>query len=47
MWINFANDCLKKRGLNVWQARRMVYDRNEWEEFVRGNDWGIAREINP
>ena len=42
-WIDSLNDCLKKRGLNVGQARRMVYDRNEWWEFVRGNAWGIAK----
>ena len=30
------NDCLKKLGLNVRQARRMVYNRIEWQEFVRG-----------
>ena len=37
-----VNDCLKKRGLNVKQTRRMVYNRNKWREFVRGNTWGIA-----
>ena len=25
----------KKRGLNIGQERRMVYDRNEWQKFVR------------
>ena len=29
-WIDSMNDCLKKRGLNVGQARRMVFNRNEW-----------------
>ena len=38
-WIDF----LKKRGLKVGQVRRMVYDRNEWREFVRE----IARGMNP
>ena len=28
-WIDFVNDCLKKRGSYLGQARRMVYDRNE------------------
>ena len=28
-WINSENDCLKKRGLNVGQARGILYDRNE------------------
>ena len=26
----------KKRGLDVRQVRRMVQDRNEWREFLRG-----------
>ena len=30
------NDHLKKRDLNVGRAMKMVYDRNEWREFVRG-----------
>ena len=33
------NDCLKKIGLNVGKARRMVYDRYERRGFVRGNAW--------
>ena len=28
-----VKECLKKRGLDVRQARRIVYDRSEW----RGN----------
>ena len=36
-WNDSMNDCLKKRGLNVGQARRMMYYRNEWQKFVRGN----------
>ena len=28
-WTDSVNDCLMKRGLNVEQARRMVYGRNE------------------
>ena len=24
-WINTVNDCLKKRGLDIRQSRRMVY----------------------
>ena len=46
-WIDSLNDCLKKWGLNVGQPRRMVYDRDEWRGFVRGNFWGIARGMNP
>ena len=30
-WTDSVNDCLKKRALNIVQARRMVYDRNEWQ----------------
>ena len=37
----------KEKGLNVGEARRMAYDRNEWREFVRVNAWGIARRMNP
>ena len=38
--INSVNDCLKKKGLNVGQASSMVYDRNEGQEFVRGECLG-------
>ena len=37
----------EKKGLNVGQGRRMVYGRNEWWGFVRGNAWSIARGMNP
>ena len=46
-WINSVNDCLKKIGLNLGQARRMVYDRNVWWEFLRENACGVARRMNP
>ena len=36
--------CMEKKGLSVRQARRMVYGRNEWWEFVRGNAWDIAQD---
>ena len=32
-WVDIVKECLKKRGLDVRQARRMVQDRNEW--------WGL------
>ena len=32
-WINTVKDCLRKRGLDVGQARRMVQDRSEWRGF--------------
>ena len=36
-WIDTVNDCLRKRGLDVRQGRRMVHDRSVWWRFVRGN----------
>ena len=41
-WIDTMKECLKKRGLDVRQARRMVQDRSEWRGFVGGSAWGIA-----
>ena len=32
-WINTVKGCLRKRGLDVGQARRMVQDRSEWRGF--------------
>ena len=29
-WIDTVKDCLRKRGLDVRQARKMVQDRSEW-----------------
>ena len=46
-WIDNVKECLRKRGLNVRQARRMVQDTSEWRGFVRGNAWGTAWGINP
>ena len=28
-WIDTMKECLKKRGLDVWQARRMGQDKSE------------------
>ena len=36
-WINTVKNCLRKRGLDIRQARRMVHDRGKWRGFVRGN----------
>ena len=41
-WTDTVKQCLRKRGLDVRQARRMVQDRSEWWGFVRG----VAREMN-
>ena len=30
-WIDTVMDCLKKRGLDVRQTRRMVQGRNGWK----------------
>ena len=46
-WIDIMKECLKKRGLNVRQTRRIVQDSSEWQGFVRGNTWGTARGMNP
>ena len=46
-WIDTVTGYLKKRGLDVKQARRMVHNRSAWWELVRGNAWGVAREMNP
>ena len=46
-WIYTMKDCLKKRGLDVMQTRRMVHDRNVFQGFVRGNVWGVARRRTP
>ena len=35
--IDTMKDCLKYKGLDVRQARRMVHDRNVWKGIVREN----------
>ena len=40
-WIDSVKGCLRKRGLDVSQTRRVVHDSSEWQGFVRGNAWGI------
>ena len=45
--IDTVNECLRKRGLDVRQARRMVQDMCEWRGFVRRNAWGVAQAMNP
>ena len=46
-WIDTVKDCLRKRGLDVREVRKMVQERSEWQKFVRGNAWGLARGMNP
>ena len=36
-WIDMVKDCLRKRGLDVRQAGKMVQNRCEWWGFVREN----------
>ena len=45
-WIDTMKDCLRKRGLDVRQARRMFQDRSEWWMFGRENAWGVAYGMN-
>ena len=35
-WIDTVKECLRKRGLDFRQTRRMVQDRSEWRMFLRG-----------
>ena len=46
-WIVTIKDCLRKRGLYVRQARRMVQDRSEWWGFGRGECLGHILGMNP
>ena len=46
-WIDTMKECLRRRDLDVRQARRMVQDKGEWWGFVRGSAWGIALGMNP
>ena len=41
-WIDTVKECLRKRGLDVRQARRMVHARSECRGFVKGNVWAVA-----
>ena len=45
-WIDMVKDRLRKKiGLDVRQARRLAQDRNEWQGFVNGSAWSVARGI--
>ena len=46
-WIDIVKDCLRKRGLDVRQPRRMVQNTGEWWVFMRRNAWGVARGMIP
>ena len=45
-WIDTVKECLRKRGLDIGQAKRKVQDKNEWLGFVEENAWDIARGMN-
>ena len=47
-WVDHdsVNECLKKWCLKIGQPKKMVYDRNEWQEFVMGNSWGKPQGMN-
>ena len=40
-------ECLRKRGLDVRQAGRMVQEGVNGGGFVRRNAWGVAQGMNP
>ena len=46
-WNGTTKECLKKRSLDISQAKGMVQDRSEWQGFVKGNAWGVAQGMNP
>ena len=45
-WIDTVKGCLRKRGLDIRQARRMVYDKSVWRVFGRGYARGVTRGMN-
>ena len=45
-WIVTVKDCLRRRGLDIRQARGMVQDSSIWLRFLRGNAWDIAWGMN-
>ena len=46
-WIDTVKECLKRRGLDVRQARRMVKDRSKMRGFAREECMGHTRLMNP
>ena len=46
-WIDTVKDCLRRRGLDVRQARRRMQGRCECWGFVSGNAWSVSRKMNP
>ena len=46
-WMDSMKECLRKRGLDCRQARRVVQDMYEWCRFVRGNAWCVVHGMDP
>ena len=46
-WINTVKKSLRKRGLDVRQARRMVQDKSVWRRFVKGECMGHSPGDEP
>ena len=45
-WIDNVKECLRKRGLDIRQAKKMVQDRCKWRGFIKRNAWGVAWRMN-
>ena len=39
-WTDTVKECLRKRGLDIRQAKRMVQDRSEWQGLLGGMQEG-------
>ena len=44
---DIVKECLRKRGLDIRQARRMMYGRSAWRRIARGSAMGVDRGMNP
>ena len=42
-----VKECLRKRGLDMREARRMVKRRSKWRGIMKENAWNIAQGMNP
>ena len=45
--IDIVKECLRKRGLDVGQARKIVEHMSQLRGFVRGHAWGVPQRMNP
>ena len=41
-WIDTVKNSLRKKGLDVRQARRMVQDKSEWRMFLMPQLWVVT-----